>query len=96
MSNYNTLSSELSEKVRSMSGRSYGLGRIFNHLRKLKSCEYISDLGIFRLALCELKNLERLPSKNKIRYHFKNKISKEDWEGVAKGQILEDLYNPTR
>ncbi len=95
MSN-NTLSGELSEKIRSMANKSYGLGRIFNHLRKLKSCEQISDLGIFRLALCELKNSERLPSKNKIRYHFRNKVSKADWEGTSKNEVLEDLYNPTR
>lgn len=94
MDNYITLSSDLSKKVKNMAGRGYGLGRIFNHLRELKYCDRISDFGIFRLALCELKDLEKLPSRNKLRHHFRTKVSKKDWEGSSKSQILEDLYNP--
>lgn len=93
MVNNNTISFELSEKISNMVGRNYGLGRIFNHLRKLTVCDQMSDLSIFRLALCELKNLKKLPSKNKIRHHFRSKVDKEDWQGVSKGKILEDLYN---
>lgn len=93
MESNNTLSFELSEKVRNMAGRNFGLGRIFNHLRKMKFCEQMSDLGILRLALCELKNLKKLPSKNKIRHHFRSRVDKKDWDGVSKGKILEDLYN---
>lgn len=95
MDNKNTLTSELSEKVKNMAGRNYGLGRIFNHLRALKSCEQLTDLGILRLALCELKNTNGMPSKSKIGHHFRTKVNKDDWEGASKNEILEDLYNPT-
>lgn len=94
MESNNTISFELSEKISNMIVRNYGLGRIFNHLRELKSCDQITGLGILRLAICELKNANKIPSKSKIGHHFRTKVDKNDWDGASKTEILEDLYNP--
>ncbi len=77
-----------------MEGKGFGIGRIFNRLRKMRVCECLSDLAILRLILYELQGLERLPSRSKILHHFRTKIPKEDWRGVLKTEILSDLCNP--
>jgi hypothetical protein len=78
-----------------MGSKDFGIGRIFNHLRELQMCEYLSDLAILRFILYELQKIGKLPSKSKIGHHFRTKISKDDWEGSSKSEILKDLYNPT-
>lgn len=95
MKNQNSLSGSLSEKVIRMANKDFGVGRIFNHLRKMQACEYLSDLAILRLVLYEFQKLGKLPSKRKIGNHFRTKIPKEDWEGSSKSEVLRDLYDPT-
>jgi len=94
MENKNTLNYQLSEKVRNMAKKDYGLGRIFNHLRKMELCKNLSDLAILRLSLFELKKLEKMPSNLKIKHHFRTKVAKEEWLGSSKKELLKDLYDP--
>lgn len=78
-----------------MCSKGFGLGRMFNHLRKMRTCENLSDIAIFRLILNNMRTLGKLPSRNKIGHHFRKKISKDDWDGSPKGEILKDLNDPT-
>ena len=95
MKNQNSLSGSLSEKIVRMKEKGFGIGRTFNHLRSLDACEYLSNLAILRIILYELQKVGEFPSKNKIGHHFRTKVSKDDWQGSSKSEVLKDLYNPT-
>lgn len=95
MENKTTKSYQLKRLVEKKTNKGWGLGRIFNHIRKMKTFEDMSDLGILRTTLFELKRLEMLPSKEKIKHHFRTKVSKDDYCKENKGEALEDLYNLT-
>lgn len=84
----------ISKIAQRMTNRGCGVGRMFNHVRKMKTCSCFSDFVLLKLILYELCRMEKLPSKEKIRHHFRTKVSKEDWKGVPKRQILEKLYFP--
>lgn len=87
----NTIS--ISEIVQNMANRGYGLGRIFNHIRAMKTTACISDLIILKLILLELSRMEKLPSKTKIRHHFRTKVSKDEYNKRNKRSILKEMYH---
>ncbi len=91
---YKSLSAELSEKINSKIRKGWGVGRIFTYIRKLEMCDRMTNLGIFRHILCQFKELNKMPSREKIKYHFRTKVLKEDCMGSDKGGILSDLYDP--
>lgn len=89
------LSNELAKKVSTMVGGGFGLGRIFNHLRKLEICRNLSDLALLRIILYELRVLGVMPSRSKVGHHFRTKVVKGDWEGASVRELMKDLNNPT-
>lgn len=95
MGEQNSVSYYLKKIVQDKTKKGWGVGRIFNHIRKMKSFEYMSDLGILRSILFDLKKLGKLPSKEKIKHHFRTKVSKDDYCKENKGEVLTDLYKLT-
>ena len=91
----NTLSQEISESIKQKVGKGHGAGRIFNHLKKQEKCRSLSELGILRIVLAVMAELGKLPSKDKINYHFRTKVPKDNYDSELKGEILRDLQNPT-
>jgi len=91
---HKSLSAELSAKINSKIKKGWGVGRMFTYVRKLELCSGMTNLGIYRHILCQFKELDKMPSKEKIKYHFRTKVLKEDWDGSSKGEILRDLYDP--
>jgi len=91
---HKSLSAELSAKINSKIKKGWGVGRMFTYIRGLVICERMTDLGILRVILYQMREAGKMPSKEKIQYHFRTKVSKEDWAGSSKGEILRDLYDP--
>ena len=89
-----TLSEEISTKINRCSKKSWGVSRIFNHLKKLDSCKDQVNLGLLRFILLEFQRAGKSPSKEMVRYFFRTKVPKNEWEGSNKKEILADLYNP--
>jgi hypothetical protein len=71
--------------------KGWGLGRTFNHLRKMKKFEIWSDIVIFRLILFELKKMREVIPKSRTLHHFRTKISKDNYSKENKGEVLKDL-----
>lgn len=89
------LSLQLSSTIQKRIKANWKLGRIFNHIRKMKTFENMSDLGILRSTLFELKKLNKLPSREQTKHHFRTKVSKDNYLKEDKREILSDLYNLT-
>jgi hypothetical protein len=90
-----TLSQEISESIKRKVEKGHGVGRIFNHLKKQEKFRALSELGILRIVLAVLAKLGKLPPNNKINYHFRTKVPKDNYDSEVKGEILRDLQNPT-
>lgn len=95
MKNQNNTSYYFYKIVQEKTNKGWGLGRIFNHMRKMNAFIYMSDLGILRSILFDLKKLRKLPSKEKIKHHFRTKVPKDDYCKENKGEVLKDLYKLT-
>lgn len=85
----------LSKIIQKRVQQEWGLGRMFNHIRNLSQFEIMSDLAILRFTLSELQKLGQLPSQEKIKHHFRTKVSKDDYDPKDKRDILRDLYDPS-
>jgi hypothetical protein len=90
-----SLSQEISESIKQKVEKGHGVGRIFNHLKKQEKCRSLSELGLLRIVLAVLAELGKLPPKNKINYHFRTKVPRDNYDSEVKGEILRDLQNPT-
>lgn len=88
-------SSQLSYAIQKRIKMNWKLGRIFNHIRKMITFEDMTTLETFRSILLELKKLNKLPSREQIKHHFRKKVSKDDYFEEDKREILSDLYNLT-
>lgn len=90
-----SISGALSEIVKKMIKKNYGLGRIFGYIRKLEKFSAFSDIGIFRFIVMEFRSFGKNLSKKSINYHFNSRVDKDDYVGVRKSEIFKDLYNST-
>ena len=90
----NSFSKETSERIKALINKDWGIGRIFNYLRKKKSHERTSNLGLLRSILYTFNKIGKLPSVKKINYHFRTKIPKDEYAGSKKWEILKDLHDP--
>jgi len=80
------------EIARRLINKNYGLGRIFKYLRSLKNYQLVSDICLFRMIVMEVTQSSRKISIKSINYHFNKNVSKEDYDGSKKIEILHDLY----
>lgn len=89
------LSYKIHEVIRRKIKRNWKFGRIFKHMRRMKEFISLSSLGLFRTILLELVRMNKMPSREIIKYHFRNKVSRDDYSKSNKKEVLEDLYSPT-